>query len=218
MLGRKIVLERTYKRLLDTTFAFMCEEARSSVDYLELVKHFDVIVLRDIPFISLRYFDVLRRFIVFIDTIYDNRVKLLCSGKASSPQLLFDIDSMNTGNNTSSERSTSRADITSSSNDQTSPEWLSMQTAVNDVHFSLDRTVSRLIEMQSENYHKNSVFVVNNTKSASSNDVKWKKTFFFSVLILSFIQIFVDTGYLVKILIKLFNKNLCKFSIIIFVL
>lgn len=118
----------------------MCEEARSSVDYLELVKHFDVIVLRDIPFISLRYFDVLRRFITLIDALYDNRIKLLCSGKASSPQLLFDLESL------------SREGVKSNE------AWAS-QAAVHDEHFALDRTISRLIDMQSENYHKNSVFV-----------------------------------------------------------
>ena len=121
----------------------MCEEARSSVDYLELVKHFDVIILRDIPFISLRYFDVLRRFIVLIDALYDNRIKLLCSGKASSPQFLFDFES-----------------IKESAKDTTG-----LMGAVHDEHFALDRTISRLIDMQSENYHKNTVFVQNKTKN-----------------------------------------------------
>lgn len=124
MLGRKIHLERAYKRLLDTTFSFMCEEARSAVDYLELVKHFDVFVLRDIPFVDVSNRDVLRRFVVLVDALYDNHVKLLCSGKASSPQMLFDLDQAAGG--------------------------------VHDVHFALDRTISRLIDMQSENYHKSS--------------------------------------------------------------
>ena len=150
VLGRKVVLNRTYKRLLDTTFGFLCEEARSSVDYLELVKHFDIIVVREIPFISLRYFDVLRRFIVLIDTLYDNRVKLLCSGKASSPQLLFDFESIN------SEEDDDEDENESETSDSSDPQ---RSGAVHDEHFALDRTISRLIDMQSENYHKNSAFV-----------------------------------------------------------
>lgn len=125
----------------------MCEEARSSVDYLELVKHFDVIILRDIPFISLRYFDVLRRFIVLIDALYDNRIKLLCSGKASSPQFLFDFESIK--ENAKLENK----------------DTFELGAAVHDEHFALDRTISRLIDMQSENYHKNTVFVQNKTKN-----------------------------------------------------
>lgn len=161
------MLPRTYKRLLDTTFAFMCEEARGSVDYLELVKHFDVIVVRDIPFISLRYFDVLRRFIVLIDALYDNRIKLLCSGKASSPQLLFDFESIESS-------AKSAAATTAKKRDET--PWLmpthleaanspGSSAAVHDEHFALDRTISRLIDMQSENYNKNTVFEKNKTKT-----------------------------------------------------
>lgn len=120
----------------------MCEEARSSVDYLEFVKHFDCIVIRDIPIISMRHFDVLRRFITLIDAIYDHRVKLLCSGKASSPQLLFDLT-------------------------QTTPT-VKKKKAIHDEHFALDRTISRLIDMQSENYDKNSALAT--TKAAAINN------------------------------------------------
>jgi protein AFG1 len=126
ILGRRVYLEKTYKRLLYTSFAFMCEEARSSVDYLEFCKLFDVIILRDIPFINIKHFDVLRRFITFIDTVYDNRIKLLCSGKASSPSLLFDLSKSNINK-------------------------------MHDEHFALERTISRLIDMQSENYINNTV-------------------------------------------------------------
>lgn len=159
------MLQRTYKRLLDTTFAFMCEEARGSVDYLELVKHFDVIVIRDIPFISLRYFDVLRRFIVLIDALYDNRIKLLCSGKASSPQLLFDFESI---------ESSARSAAATAAKKRDETPWLTAShleahnagsSSVHDEHFALDRTISRLIDMQSENYNKNSVFEKNKTKT-----------------------------------------------------
>lgn len=121
VLGRRITLNKTYKRLLDTNFSFMCEEARSSVDYLEFCRLYDVIILRDIPFINIKHFDVLRRFILLIDAIYDNKVKFVCSGKASSPLLLFDLSSNNLN-------------------------------AVHDEHFALERTISRLIDMQSENY------------------------------------------------------------------
>lgn len=153
------MLGRTYKRILDTTFGFLCEEARGSVDYLELVKHFDVIVLREIPFISLHHFDVLRRFIVLVDALYDNRIKLLCSGKASSPQFLFDFESV---------KENVAAQSTASSNESL---WAA-QTAVHDEHFALDRTISRLIDMQSENYHKNSVFM-QNMSSKATQLAKW---------------------------------------------
>lgn len=106
----------------------MCEEARSSVDYLEFCKIFKIIILRDIPFIDIKKnSDSLRRFIVFIDNIYDNKVKLIFSGKASSPQLLFNLSNFN--------------NVAKSS-------FASFEEEV----FAIDRTISRLIEMQSETY------------------------------------------------------------------
>ncbi len=36
ILGRSVMLDRTYKKLLDTSFKFLCEEARSAVDYIEV--------------------------------------------------------------------------------------------------------------------------------------------------------------------------------------
>lgn len=125
VLGRKIQLDRTYNRILDTTFSFVCEEARSSVDYLEFCKLFDVIIMRDIPFIDMKTGDTLRRFITFIDALYDNHVRLICSGKASSPQFLFNLSRKISANG---------------------------QSRLEEEYFAIDRTISRLIDMQSENY------------------------------------------------------------------
>jgi predicted ATPase len=133
LLGRATILNRTYKRLLDTDFAFMCQENRSSVDYIEMCKNFDVIVLRNIPIIQMKAVDALRRFILFIDTLYDNKVKLVCSGKAGSPQLLFDLSR--------------KQEILDKSN-------ANKFKGLEEEYFAIDRTISRLIEMQSEEYLK----------------------------------------------------------------
>ena len=132
VLGREIKLARTCNRLLDTTYSFVCEENRSSVDYLEFCKLFDVIIMRDIPFIDMRHLDTLRRFIVFIDAVYDNKVRLVFSGKASTPQVLFNFSLKN---------------VTSAKSDGTK-----QSTFVQEEYFAIHRTISRLIEMQSESY------------------------------------------------------------------
>lgn len=134
ILGRTVQLDKTFKRLLDTNFSFLCQEARGALDYLEFCKLFDVIILRNVPIIDLRDVNTLRRFITFIDQIYDNRVKLVISGKATTVQLLFNVD------------------------------FSLIRKALQEVDtslyynheeiFAIDRTLSRLIEMQSENYLK----------------------------------------------------------------
>ena len=44
------------------------------VDYLEICKNFDIILLRDIPQMSLENRTMTKRFITLIDTLYDQKV------------------------------------------------------------------------------------------------------------------------------------------------
>ena len=140
ILGRSTRLERTYKRLLDTDFKFMCEQPRSAVDYIEMCKEFDVIIVRDIPFIDMKSADTLRRFIVLIDTVYDNHVKFVASGKASAPQFLF--TSLNSKHDYSG---------TKSSNTKVASLF-----TLEEEYFAIDRTISRLMDMQSDSYETKS--------------------------------------------------------------
>lgn len=133
ILGREVCLEQTYKNLLVTNYSFICQEARGSVDYLEFCKLFDIIIMKDIPFIDMKNGDSLRRFITFVDALYDNNICFICSGKASSPQYLFDLTArQNIGEHTSK---------------------------LEDEYFAIDRTISRLIDMQSETYLNKTKFL-----------------------------------------------------------
>ena len=86
-LDRKIHFKRTCNRLLDTDFSFMCKEIRSSIDYLKFCNTFDTIVLRDIP--DLISENELKRFMDFINTVYDKNVKLVCSGQSTKIELIL---------------------------------------------------------------------------------------------------------------------------------
>lgn len=46
-----------------------------AADYLALCEHFDVIILRDIPRMTVFQRTEARRFITLIDALYDNRVR-----------------------------------------------------------------------------------------------------------------------------------------------
>ena len=140
VLGRNIVLEKSYKRLLETDFSFLCKEARGARDYLEFCKLFDVIILRDIPVIDINDPNSLRRFIVFIDTVYDNKIKLVCSGKASTIFTLFDFAAF--------QKNKVKSNAT-----QVAKKEMSSYSGLEEEIFAVDRTISRLIEMQSETYN-----------------------------------------------------------------
>ena len=151
ILDRDVHLKRTCNRLLDTEFSFMCEEARGSIDYLKLCKLFDTIILRDIPIIDLNSANKLRRFIVFIDTIYDNRVKLVCSSQAKKPDLIFKIDdAISPSKRYVIDNDVSHGTVKHDSDKFNAPSLFTLEEEI----FAIDRTISRLMEMQSESYWK----------------------------------------------------------------
>lgn len=146
ILGRKLRLPKTCGRLLDTTFVDMCTKALGAIDYLEICRHFDVILLRHVPKMSLNNRTEARRFITLIDTIYDNRVKLVMSAE-SQPATLFsagdaNLKDMHDHNILMDDLGISSMSDLAKSSIFTGEEEL----------FAFSRTVSRLTEMMAEEY------------------------------------------------------------------
>jgi len=56
------------------TFLLLLFQALGAVDYLELSQHFDSVILRNIPKMTLKHKSEAKRFIVLVDTFYDNKV------------------------------------------------------------------------------------------------------------------------------------------------
>ncbi len=151
LLGRHVVLKQCYKRLVVTDFSFMCEEARSAVDYLELCSLFDIVVMRQIPVLDvLSSHNSLRRFITFIDVLYDNHVLFAYSTTkaVSAPHLIFDIDSLKASSSQHKNQRHGHHEFGEGKDANASLFTLDEEI------FALDRTISRLIEMQSEEYIK----------------------------------------------------------------
>jgi len=94
------------------SFAELCETTRSQVDYLELARFFNTIIVTEIRQMDNSSDDVARRFVLLIDVLYDHHVKLICSAAVS-------------------------------------PEQLYLGSRLS---FEFERTVSRLLEMQSGEY------------------------------------------------------------------
>ena len=94
------------------SFAELCEEAHSAVDYLALVERFAAIVIEGIPRLSPRDRNAAQRFHILIDTMYEAHTLLVCSAEAPPQEIYVEGDGS----------------------------------------FEFQRTVSRLMEMQSEEY------------------------------------------------------------------
>ena len=69
------------------SFAELCERPLGAIDYLRLAREFHAIVLDHVPVMDYAQRNEAKRFIVLIDTLYDNAVKLVASAAAEPADL-----------------------------------------------------------------------------------------------------------------------------------
>lgn len=110
--GRIIHVPRAAREVASFSFAELCEQPRSALDYLELARRYRVIILSDVPQMDDTRRDAALRFVTLVDALYDHHLVLVMSA-AVAPEHLY--------------RGTTHAGV-------------------------FDRTVSRLLEMQSRSY------------------------------------------------------------------
>ncbi|KAF4797960.1 Lactation elevated protein 1 [Turdus rufiventris] len=113
-------------------------------DYLEISKHFDTVFVRDIPLLTIAKRTQTRRFITLIDTFYEHKVRIICSA-AAPLQSLFLVE------HGSTELQDNRVLMDDLDLSQDSAKGLSMFTGEEEI-FAFQRTLSRLTEMQTEQY------------------------------------------------------------------
>ncbi|KAK1728908.1 AFG1-like ATPase [Colletotrichum acutatum] len=75
--GREIHVPRVSGRCAWFTFDELIGKATSAADYLELVRNYDAFVITDCPGMTYRQRDLARRFITFIDAVYESHAKLV---------------------------------------------------------------------------------------------------------------------------------------------
>lgn len=110
--GRKLDFLSCAEDTIWFSFEQLCKTSRSQIDYLELARLFNTLILTDIHAMSSLHDDVAKRFVLLIDILYDHQVILICSA-AVRPEQLYQGKRL---------------------------------------AFEFERTASRLIEMQSQQY------------------------------------------------------------------
>lgn len=85
--GRKLVVPAAAEGVARFDFSTLCGTPLGPGDYLAVATNFHTLVLDGIPRLSPDNYDVARRFINLIDTLYDQRVKLIASADATPEQL-----------------------------------------------------------------------------------------------------------------------------------
>ncbi|XP_042360001.1 lactation elevated protein 1 homolog B [Plectropomus leopardus] len=142
VLGRDVTLEKTCGSIADCTFDELCGRPLGASDYLEMARHFDTVFIRHVPLLTLTLKDQARRFTTLIDNFYDNKVRVVLLAASPLEQLF-----VHTGGD--DERDRQLLDDLGLSGE--AAERLTLFTAEEEI-FSFQRTVSRLMEMQTESY------------------------------------------------------------------
>jgi cell division protein ZapE len=88
VLGRTLRVPRAAMGVARFGFEELCEQPLAAADYLKIAHEFHTLILDRIPVMDYDRRNEAKRFIILIDTFYDNAVKLLASA-AAEPDLLY---------------------------------------------------------------------------------------------------------------------------------
>ncbi|XP_073783450.1 AFG1 like ATPase a isoform X3 [Danio rerio] len=143
--GRILTLDKACGTIADCTFEELCDRPIGASDYLEISAVFDTVFIRNIPLLTLNKKTQARRFITLIDTLYEHKVRVVL--KAETP--LDDLFVHEHHDDHDPHETHVLLDDLGISRDAGSS--LAIFTGEEEV-FAFQRTVSRLTEMQTEEY------------------------------------------------------------------
>lgn len=85
--GREFHARRRGDGVIWFDFAELCEKPRGSIDYIEIARSFNTVVLSGVPQLTEQEANAARRFITVVDEFYDRNVKLLMSAAVPPAEL-----------------------------------------------------------------------------------------------------------------------------------
>ena len=90
--GRDITVPLASGRAARFTFNELIGRATGAADYLELMRSYDAFIVTDVPGMTVRQRDWARRFITFIDAVYESRAKVVLTTAVPLSQLFMSRD------------------------------------------------------------------------------------------------------------------------------
>ena len=85
--GHAVRIPKTAMGVARFSFSDLCEQPLAAIDYLRIAHEFHTVILDHIPVMDYARRNEAKRFIILIDTLYDNSVKLLASAQAQPDEL-----------------------------------------------------------------------------------------------------------------------------------
>lgn len=146
--NREVKLSKTCGGIADCEFSELCEQPLGADDYDRIGKIFHTVIIRNIPQMTLKMKSESRRFITLIDMLYDNRVRVVFSANVQVEKLFNFSDNAALDDHSDEE---SRTLLDNLGLEDEDGKKLSIITGEEEI-FAFDRTVSRIIEMQTNQY------------------------------------------------------------------
>lgn len=92
--GRTIHIPRVSGTCAWFTFDELIRQPTSAADYLELMRSYDSFIITDVPGMTFKERDLARRFITFIDAVYERQAKLVLTTEKPLTELFVSKDEM----------------------------------------------------------------------------------------------------------------------------
>ncbi len=89
--GRTVRVLRAAMGVARFSFHDLCEAPLAAADYLRIAREYHTVILDRVPVMSFEMRNVAKRFIIFVDTLYEMNVKLVASA-AAEPDALYRAD------------------------------------------------------------------------------------------------------------------------------
>jgi protein AFG1 len=92
--GREIFVPNVSGKAAMFTFDELIGRPTSAADYIELMRSYDAFIVTNVPGMTHQQRDLARRFITFIDAVYESRAKLVLTTAVPLTQLFLSKDEM----------------------------------------------------------------------------------------------------------------------------
>lgn len=97
--GRELLVPKSsYPYVAQFKFLELCGKPLAAGDYLTLANSFQSFIITDIPYLSIDVRDQVRRFITFLDAIYDNHGRIAVTAAANFKDLFVEPEDLKKGN------------------------------------------------------------------------------------------------------------------------
>ncbi|KAH1273129.1 hypothetical protein KXX33_008014 [Aspergillus fumigatus] len=176
--GRKIKVPSASGKAARFTFQELIGSATGAADYLELVRNYEAFIVTDVPGMTLQQRDLARRFITFIDAVYESRAKLVLTTAVPLTNLFMSEQEVRT----SLEENGDHSDLSDAMRMMMDDLGLSVQALKSTSIFSGDeerfafaRALSRLFEMGSKDWVERGLGVGKTVEEGKSEHDAWMK-------------------------------------------